>query len=531
MFYNKDEKKSLENGNGPVKVAGNTEKDLPSTLPGIKKSDGVGEVRPATMKDVKTEDSGWANGFDFSKMESEVANTPSWDAGAKFGIRRSLENDFGVDGSRIGYENGNVTLDGKFLMKAKNNVDGTTYTDSWDSVKKSLSDFGIDNDVVAIRDYAQSSGTAVNIEWNDADKTVSVNGQTVKPAYVIDGKAYVPKSQIDTLLGVQKDTAGTSYGNIYNDVEAEHGVTEEAAFQEYMKNGSFSYVPENDPAYVAYMNMAKKAIEDEYASNMAAARFRTGGVGSTGQMLQAAAIREGAVNDLAAARAQFEDRAYQKYLDDIALDRAKFEVANGRLVDDYNLRAGVNQADKSDFYYGAQFDPNMRMMDYDLSDRGWQTYYYPRMIGNEMAISDNGVVLSNNDVATSNLDWKLYEQYGPRMTEIEAELAELGLGDAQVKSDIYREFARPTAEAEYYNLVGGIPGANMMPYSAGLPVTLAVPGATTVLSETPKATEEQVLDATSSELSEGKKVYNQLVENGLSDEEARVALAVMGIEM
>ncbi len=314
----------------------------------------------------------WDAGVDVlgeeNKAKENNAALPQWNSGATFGIRNSLENDFAVDGSRIGYKDGNVLLDGKFLMKAENNVDGTTYAKDYQTVASNLNNYIKNNGLVAIRDYAASSGTAVNVSWNDAEKTVSINGHTVVPTAVIDGKAYIPKSQIDELLASQRDTAGTSYGNIYNEVQDEHGADERRAYENYVNAEKFNYVPENDPAYRAYMEMAKKAIEDEYAENMAASRFRTGGVGSTAQMQQAAAIREGAVDDLTATRAQFEQNAYERYMDDLALRRDRFEVAHGAKVDDYNLRAGVNAADKQDFYYGQSFDRDMQATDLELDN-------------------------------------------------------------------------------------------------------------------------------------------------------------------
>lgn len=361
----------------------------------------------------------WDSGVDVlgevNKAQESVAALPQWDSGATFGIRNSLENDFTIDGSRIGYNNGDVLLDGKFLMKADNNVDGTTYAKDYDAVSGAVNDYIKNNGLVAIRDYAAGSGTAVNVSWNDAEKTVSINGRTVVPTAVVGGKAYVPKSQIDAILADERNTSGTSYGNILNEVRKEYGAEADRAYDNYMNAEKFDYVPENDPAYRAYMETAKRAIEDEYKNNMAAARFRTGGIGSTGQMLQAAAIREGAVDDLTAARAQFEQNAYERYVDDLNLKRDRFNIANGRMVDEYNLRAGVNAADKQGFYDAQTFDRTMQATDEDLKhmyfSNGLDYKYMPGYA--EMEYGD----------AVRN--YKISEQFAPILAQLEVDAAVL----------------------------------------------------------------------------------------------------------
>lgn len=309
---------------------------------------------------------------EIDNVEKSTKNLPQWDAGAKFGIRNSLQNDFGISGERIGYKDGNVLLDGKFLMKAKNNVDGTTYTDSYDDMVGSLSDYVKNNGLVAIRDYAASSGTAVNVGWNEEQKTVSLNGVQVEPVAVINGKAYVPKSQVDEILAQSRNTSGTSYKNIYDEVKSEQGAGVDKLYSDYVNSEDFSYKPENDPAYLAYMKVYQKAAEDEYNRNVASSRFRTGGVGSTAQMQQAAAIKDAAVDNIAAARAQFEQDAYNRYVDDLSLKRDKYAVASNRLYDDTNMRMDINAKDKQDFYDAHKFDEDFELA--ELENRLYKTY-------------------------------------------------------------------------------------------------------------------------------------------------------------
>lgn len=417
--YGKEKKTEEEKVQGLSQVGNTVSQGVNSAVQGIR--GGINKTpstpvpsNPAASLGIGERGGSWDESIDvlgeLNKAQESAAALPQWDTSANFAIRNSMENDFAIDGSRISYDDGNVLLDGKFFMKADNNVNGTTYAKDYAAVAGKMNDYIKNNGLVAIRDYAASSGTAVNVSWNDAEKTVSINGRTIVPTAVVDGKAYIPKSQIDAILADERNTAGTSYGNIYNEVQKEYGEEADRAYDNYMNAEEFNYVPENDPAYRAYMETAKRAIEDEYKNNMAAARFRTGGIGSTGQMLQAAAIREGAVDDLTAARAQFEQNAYERYMDDLNLRRDRFNVANGRMVDEYNLRAGVNQADKQDFYYGQTFDRNMQATNEELK----HMYF------------------------SNGLDYKYMPGY-----------AEMEYGDAVRNYNISEEFAYPFAKQEY----------------------------------------------------------------------------------
>lgn len=353
---------------------------------------------------------------EIDNVEKSTKNLPQWDAGANFAIRNSLQNDFGVSSDRIGYKDGNVLLDGKFLMKAKNNVDGTTYTDSYDDMVGSLSDYVKNNGLVAIRDYAAASGTAVNIGWNEEQKTVSLNGVQVEPVAVINGKAYVPKSQVDEILAQSRNTSGTSYKNIYDEVKSEQGAGVDKLYSDYVNAEEFSYKPENDPAYLAYMKVYQKAAEDEYNRNVASARFRTGGVSSTAQMQQAAAIKDAAVDNIAAARAQFEQDAYNRYVDNLSLKRDKYDVAHGRMFDDYNMLSNVNASDKQDFYKALEFDRTMQATDGELERVALENDIY-NQYARPYAEMEYGDAVRN---------YKISEKFAPILAQFEVDTKLLG---------------------------------------------------------------------------------------------------------
>lgn len=281
---------------------------------------------------------------------------PSWNESANVPVRKTLTDVFGVDNERIGYKDGDVLLDGKKFLRAENNKDGTAYVSSEESFGKGFADFNKNNNVVAVRDYVNSSGTAANIGFNAENGTVSINGKSVKPLYISNGKAYMPKSELDAILKGERNTSGTSYKNIYDEVSAEYDPGAKKAYDKYMNSEEFRYNPEEDAAYQEYKRAMVKAAEEEYDNNTAAARFRTGGAASMGAMQTAAAIRKNAVDDVAAARVQFEREAYQRYLDNLALERDKVALAEDLKADEYSTLSGANKMDKNDMYYTESYD-------------------------------------------------------------------------------------------------------------------------------------------------------------------------------
>lgn len=360
---------------------------------------------------------------------SNKPEVPKWDTNARFGIRNSLENDFRVDGNLLGYEGKTVTLDGKPLIEAKNNVDGTTYTDSYEDNVKALTDYGQKNGIVAARDYLTNTGVPMDIEWNGEAGTVNVNGYTIKPSYVIDGKAYVPQSVLDNIVNVtKKETGIRTQGEILDEVNKKYGADEQAAYEAYVNREGFSYNPEADAAYQAHMETAKRAIEDEYRNNMAAARFRTGGAASMGAMQQAAAIRGAAVNDIDANRAAFEDRAYGRYQDEDARLYNEYVLSQGRRQTALNEEIAANEADRSNWYYGKNFDSAQRVDEITRDASAWDLY--------------NG---KRND----DLNWKLDVRYLPEMYAYEASNAKINNYTNALKYDLYRKYAEGNAEISF----------------------------------------------------------------------------------
>ena len=364
---------------------------------------------------------------------SKKPEVPKWDTNAQFGIRGSLENDFRVDGNLLGYEGKTVTLDGKPLIEAKNNVDGTTYTYGYDDNVKALTDYGQKNGIVAARDYLTSTGVPMDIEWNREAGTVNVNGYTIKPSYVIDGKAYVPQSVLDNIVNVtKKETGIRTNAEILDEVNKQYGADEQERYDAYVNREGFSYNPEADAAYQAHMDTAKRAIEDEYRNNMAAARFRTGGVASMGAMQQAAALRDAAINDIDANRAAFEDRAYGRYQDEDTRLYNEYMLSQSRRQAALNEGISANEADRSAWYYGKNFDAAQRLDEINRDTAAWNLY---------------------NGVRNDELQYGLDAQFMPIMYGYEADNARIENIMNNENMIINQRYGRVGANMQYMDML------------------------------------------------------------------------------
>ena len=500
MVYSSKEDEILKDGNGPrrVEASGKSEdKSLVQKAPGI-----IGENKALfeSVSGVKVAD-----------------GKAAWDKNAQFGIRDSLENTYGIKSGNIGYDNGDVLLDGKFFMNAANNVDGTTYTYGKEDIEGALDDYYKNNNVVAVRDYVMNyGGVGTDISWNADKKTVTVNGAEIEPLYIRDGKAYVYKSQIDDLLSAQSGRYGVSNKSIYDGVNRKYASEIDGAYDEYMNAEKFSYNPDEDPEYQAFMAMAAKAAEDSYRNNMAAARFRTGGAASTGQMLTADAARRAAVNEMAAARSQYEQQAYNRYLEEQALAKDKLLTSRGVMVDDYNLQSGVNSAVKDDYYYGKNFDQQyglnyQNLIKGNLENQmlGVDAGVYGQLVGNQLAQSD----YATRDAA---VDTYVNENYVPWMAELEMRNAELGYGDSAVYSDLYRNYLPDIMGAQAYSpwvqmaaIYGNTP--NTAWYYA-MPDMASLYGKPDVVTESTEGTAEETADTEKTTLSLSEMTPQEIVQ-------------------
>ena len=115
--------------------------------------------------------------------------------------------------------------------------------------------------LVAVRDYAVGSGYSGVVSW-DGEKA-TLGGTAIEPAYVIDGTAYVPRSEADAAIRDMEERSGIlGTDEIDRLWEDRYGGAQDDALDDVLGREPFSYDPEDDPVYDAYRRMYLREADD-----------------------------------------------------------------------------------------------------------------------------------------------------------------------------------------------------------------------------------------------------------------------------
>ncbi|MGM9937051.1 MAG: hypothetical protein ACI38A_06875 [Candidatus Ornithomonoglobus sp.] len=140
--------------------------------------------------------------------------------------------------------------------------------------------------LTAVRQYINNNANGMSVDWDDATKTVNINGTVLKPEYISDdGTAYIHRSTLDNLISQYNSATGqltpqqvnsrydSKYGNMYS-----------AALDKLLNREAFSYNPEDDVVYQAYKEQYTRNAEDALRAvlnnNNSYAGGTTGAVGA-----------------------------------------------------------------------------------------------------------------------------------------------------------------------------------------------------------------------------------------------------------
>ena len=241
-----------------------------------------------------------------------------------------------------------VSYDGRLLTVADDEVNGVSYKNSEKDFLEDVHDWHKSggDELVAVRDYVATSGSrngyqAPKVDFEAGEGRVLIGGSSLKPSFISeDGRAYAPKSRVDAIL----DRAVPA-PPVYEDRFSSRIERAESR----LNNRSFSYDPEEDPAY--------RALREQYRREGDRALTDTAGrlAALTGGRISSAAAAAGAQ-----ARMQYAEKlndnipelaadAYARYRDGLdreerALDRLyeAEDTAYARYndsVDRYNRQA------------------------------------------------------------------------------------------------------------------------------------------------------------------------------------------------
>ena len=175
------------------------------------------------------------------------------------GVRSYLVN-AGFNNSDIGYDGDNfrVTYKGKPVIMPNIVVDGTSYADE-DSLRTLALDLHKQEgtDLVSATDYAAKETGIKNAASID-NGYVSMGDKVIKASVSSDGTAYVPRDEIEEATASYKNDIGyQSEKDIYNTWESKYASKIEAALDSII-NDEWSYNPEEDPAYRAYVDLYRR---------------------------------------------------------------------------------------------------------------------------------------------------------------------------------------------------------------------------------------------------------------------------------
>lgn len=342
---------TVSGGAGVVTAGDTTGKVGSTTVSGggrVKANSGIGAVTPnSTLSSAKQSGSGAAN---FSPTGGNPMTGGSGAAqqvpGGYSPIRETLRSR-GVDNSRIGWDNGTVTLDGEGVYTPQYNVDGTTYADEFainDMTRRAYSNAG--EPLVGVRDYATSNGGYGGlVDWDGSNATVG--GVPIDTVYVQDGNAYAAESDVMAAIDQMERNNGL-LGNdgVTRSYEDRYGSAVDDALDTLLSRGAWDYDPDNDLAWQAYKEQYTQLGDDAFRRAMNANNSSVYGA-SGAALSEALAARNNYMQELSYKLPELMRDDYDRYTGETNRLRANLADAQG-VANDYYERTYRQNRDTYD---------------------------------------------------------------------------------------------------------------------------------------------------------------------------------------
>lgn len=245
---------------------------------------------------------------------------------------RTLGKKYGLDQDELYSYDPNtraVSYGGRLLTIADDEVDGVSYKNSEQDFLDDVRDWHKSggDELVAVRDYVATSGSrngyqAPKVDFEAGEGRVLIGGSTLKPSFISeDGRAYAPKSQIDAIL--DKAVPQTP---VYEDRYADRIDNAESR----LAKKTFSYDPEDDPAYHALRTQYRREGDRALADTTGQLAALTGGRISSAAAAAGAQARMQYAEKLGDRIPELAADAYARYRDEVERD----ERALDRLYDE-----------------------------------------------------------------------------------------------------------------------------------------------------------------------------------------------------
>ena len=337
------------------------------------------------------------------------------------GVRSYLVN-AGLDNSKIGYDakNNTVTYNGAAILRPDRVVDGTSYAQEDALSKAVMSAYAADGrKLVSATDYAaNNTGIDHLVSWRDG--YVSVGGELVKPATVVNGKAMIEQSVMDSILAQYKEENDVySPNEIYAQWNEKYNASIQKALNEVLSYKPWSYDPNQDPAYLAYRDAYQREGNRAYQNSFGAMAANTAGYANS------AAYTAGG-QQLNYYMDQLNDRIPQLMQEDYARYQSNYQMRLNALQSvldvsdsDFEKMMGANSQTLQNISAAdtASYNRDIANADRNLEREKWTYEAYQKGIDNELY----------RDIQTAKRNDALYQNAYNRGYYTPEEAAALGI--------------------------------------------------------------------------------------------------------
>lgn len=258
------------------------------------------------------------------------------------GVRTALA-ERGVDTSKLGYNNGIITYDGKELLKPDRVQNGVSYVSNPNDITNAtINAYKLDGkNIVKATDYAASKHVPFNVTY--ANDFVWLNGQSIKPVCVDNGYAYVDAAEMDKVIENAQGSMGIQDNNAMLEKHIDEMTPYYKKYVDLVENRKpFEYDYASDPAYQAYKEMytregdrVMRDVMGEYAAN-------TGGYINSAGITAGAQANNYYMQQLADKIPQLYESAYGRYNEDYLTQLKGLESIIGQKEDLFKTAYDIN---------------------------------------------------------------------------------------------------------------------------------------------------------------------------------------------
>lgn len=273
------------------------------------------------------------------------------------GVRATMNN-MGLDNSKIGWKNGEVTYGNKSFKPAEVK-DGVSYA--------SVADIqGFVNDIyksegknpVRVTDYVSPAGMG-SISYSQ-NGIVSVGGEEIPILYMDGDRAVADEKDIDNAYKkLMQKTGLQTAEDIDADWKNNYKNRLDTAYGDMSGIKEWSYNPETDPVYQAYSDMYRREGERAYrdAAAKVASKKNNGGMTSAAQTL---ANRQLAyyLSMLTDKLPELAENSYERYKDDYRRKQDAYTLLAEEAEKDWNRRTSEQKLAREDYRQSLENERN-----------------------------------------------------------------------------------------------------------------------------------------------------------------------------